>query len=261
MFFVNKSDYNKVLKQWMGSLVKGFLFCILILFFVCTHAQNLPLYYGPALCDAKGFHCIKVSSGQSWTSLFPDESQRDLVQRINRTYNSLWSGKIIAVPNQIQQAKFLDFAPFEQQLPLKEKQIIVDQNKLAFGAFNEKGKLVYWGPIASGTDTCSDNHKKSCLTKTGVFRFFNKEDQRCRSGVYPLETGGGAKMFWCMFFHKGFALHGSTDIPGRRASHGCVRLFTRDAKWLNQNFVEISSERNQQMGTLIVVKPVKKEGL
>lgn len=240
-------------------LVKGFLFYILLVVLGDVHAQIEPLYYGSGLCDAPGFHCVKVLGGQSWNSLFPDEYQRDLVQRINRTYNPLYAGKTLAVPNQIQQAQLLDFAPFEQKLPLKEKQIIVDQNKLAFGAFNDSGQLVYWGPIASGTDKCSDNHQKSCLTKTGVFRFFNKEDQRCRSGVYPLETGGGAKMYWCMFFHKGFALHGSTDIPGRRASHGCVRLFTRDAKWLNQNFVEISSDRNQQMGTLIVVKPVRKE--
>lgn len=241
--------------------MKGSLGLFLLLLMGCLYAQKSPLYFGAGLCDVPGFHCIKVSAGQSWGSLFPDENQRDLVQRINRTYNSLWAGKIIAIPNHLSAAQFLDFAPFEQKLPLKEKQIIVDQNKLAFGAFDEKGQLVYWGPIASGTDTCSDNHQKPCLTKTGVFRFFNKEDQRCTSGVYPLETGGGAKMFWCMFFHKGFALHGSTDIPGRRASHGCVRLFTRDAKWLNQNFVEISSEKNQQMGTLIVVKPVRKEDI
>ena len=67
-------------------------------------------------------------------------------------------------------------------------------------------------------------------------------------------------MPYCMFFHKGFALHGSDDIPGYRASHGCVRMFTRDAKWLNEEFVEISSERNNFLGTKVVVRPVLSSG-
>ena len=52
-------------------------------------------------------------------------------------------------------------------------------------------------------------------------------------------------------------MHGSDDMPGYRASHGCVRMFVEDAKWLNHEFVEISSDRNQQRGTLVIVKPVR----
>ncbi|MCX7124554.1 MAG: L,D-transpeptidase, partial [Gammaproteobacteria bacterium] len=37
-----------------------------------------------------------------------------------------------------------------------------------------------------------------------------------------------------------FALHGST-LPGYNASHGCVRLFFDDAKWLNQDFLNIGT--------------------
>jgi lipoprotein-anchoring transpeptidase ErfK/SrfK len=40
-----------------------------------------------------------------------------------------------------------------------------------------------------------------------------------------------------MYFHNGFALHGSYEVPGYNASHGCVRIFVNDAKWLNQDFV------------------------
>jgi len=39
-----------------------------------------------------------------------------------------------------------------------------------------------------------------------------------------------------MYFHGGFALHGSYEVPGFNASHGCVRLFVPDAEWLNQDF-------------------------
>lgn len=109
-----------------------------------------------------------------------------------------------------------------------------------------------WGPISSGKDYCSDIGR-SCKIKTGIFYVFNKQDKRCKSRVFPVGRGG-AKMPYCMFYYKGYALHGSHEVPGYRASHGCVRLFTRDAKWLNQNFVELSTKHNNFKGTKVIVQ-------
>ena len=41
-----------------------------------------------------------------------------------------------------------------------------------------------------------------------------------------------APMPWSVFFHGGYAVHGTTDLRrlGRPASHGCVRLDPKDAK-------------------------------
>lgn len=44
-------------------------------------------------------------------------------------------------------------------------------------------------------------------------------------------------MPYCMFFQGGFAIHGSSDLPGHHASHGCVRVLVKDAQWLNEEFV------------------------
>lgn len=211
-------------------------------------------YYGSGLCHVAGYHCIKTESGDTWASLFPDENQREIVQRLNRTYNHLWKGKTLAVPDNWNTVDVLDYAPFDRQIKVEEKQIIVDQDKLAFGAYDAQGHLVKWGPIASGSTKCSDSNKV-CLTLTGMFRVYNKEDHKCVSDIFPIGKGG-AKMPWCMFFHKGFALHGSDDIPGYRASHGCVRMFVQDAEWLNKNFVDMSTDANQQRGTLVIVRPV-----
>lgn len=226
---------------------------------VAVMAENIlpakPVYYGPGLCASPQYQCIKISSGQSWEKLFPDEQQRDLVQRINRSYNSIWPGKEIVVPRDLANATMLNLSPFPQKIDGEhEREIIVDQDKLAWGAYDEQGQLVKWGPIASGSDKCSDSHK-ACRTLTGIFRVFSKEGPLCKSNIFPIGKGG-AKMPYCMYFHKGFALHGSDDIPGYRASHGCVRMFTRDAKWLNEEFVTISKEQNHFMGTLVVVRPV-----
>ena len=126
----------------------------------------------------------------------------------------------------------------------------MDQDKLAWAAYDEKGYLVKWGPISSGRDRCSDS-ANSCRTLTGIFRVFSKENENCRSNTFD-----GARMPYCMYFHKGFALHGSSDIPGFRASHGCVRMFVDDAKWLNHEFIDAGNKENGYLGTKVTVLPL-----
>lgn len=213
-----------------------------------------PIYYGPGLCAYPQYQCVKISAGESWVKLFPDENQRDLVQRINRSYNTLYPGKVIVVPRNLSQVTLLELAPFSHTINDHEKQVIVDQDKLAWAAYDANGQLVKWGPIASGRDKCPDS-ANSCRTLTGIYRVFSKENEKCKSDIFPIGKGG-AKMPYCMYFHKGFALHGSDDIPGFRASHGCIRMFVRDAKWLNEEFVETSNDKNDNMGTKVVVRPV-----
>jgi lipoprotein-anchoring transpeptidase ErfK/SrfK len=222
-----------------------------------TVPEALPIYYGQGLCTnaSMQYECVKVEKSQSWESMFPDETQRDLVQRVNRNYNYLWQGKVIAVPRDLAHVTVFDLSPFPLKIQgVNEKIIIVDQDKLAWAAYDAQGQMVKWGPIASGRDKCPDS-ARACRTLTGMYRVFSKENEKCKSDVFPIGKGG-APMPYCMYFHKGFALHGSSDMPGYRASHGCVRMFTRDAKWLNETFVEATSERNNTMGTLVVVRPV-----
>ena len=230
---------------------------MLLIVSVATNAADKPMYYGLGLCDYPDYKCIKVARGQTWEKLFPDETQRDLVQRVNRTYNYLWAGKEIVVPRNLDQVTLFDLSPFPLKIdPLRNrKQIIVDQEKLAWGAYDANGQLVKWGPVSSGSDKCSDNSSPTCRTQTGVFDVFSKENEKCKSNMFPLGRGG-AKMPYCMYFHKGLALHGSNDIPGYRASHGCVRMFVQDAKWLNHEFVEISDKENNFTGTIVVIRPL-----
>jgi hypothetical protein len=235
-----------------GAMKKSVFTCFLLLYFLNLNASN---FYGTGLCAYPQYACMKIVSGQSWENLFPDPVARDIVQRINRSYNNLWVGREIAVPKNLSSLNLFDVAPFPLKLDGEsEKQIIVDQEKLAWAAYDAEGNLMLWGPVSSGRDKCSDSNK-SCRTLTGIFRVFSKENVHCSSDVFPIGKGG-AKMPYCMYFHKGFALHGSDDIPGVRASHGCIRMFTQDAKWLNEHFVELSSERNSFMGTKVTVRPL-----
>lgn len=223
---------------------------VIISLLISTNLESRS-YYGPSLCIYKQYDCLRISRGDTWKSLFPDPNERDIVQRLNRSYNSLSPGNEIAVPINLAHLDIFDVSPFPLNIDTKgEKQIIVDQEKLAWAAYGSHGYLIKWGPISSGRDKCIDSFA-SCRTLTGKFRIFSKEGKECHSNTYD-----NALMPYCMYFHKGFALHGSNDIPGYRASHGCVRMFIKDAEWLNKKFVDLSNENNDFHGTIVIIKPL-----
>lgn len=207
-------------------------------------------HFGERYCKQAGFHCIKVKAGDSWKKLFPDAEQRDVVKRVNRMNTQLRKGMRIAVPNNLSYTDHMDVAPFPQLIaPPGSKLVVVDPQVLAWGAYNPKGELLHWGPASGGKSYCSDV-KRGCRTVRGSYAFYHKRGQACRSKKYPLGRGG-APMPYCMFFYKGFALHGSPVVPGYHASHGCVRLFKEDARWLNKEFIELPSYNTR--GTKIII--------
>lgn len=122
---------------------------------------------------------------------------------------------------------------------------VFNPRSLQWKAINANGKVIRTGRASGGRGYCPDI-KRSCRTPTGMYNVISKSGPSCRSSRYPVGKGG-APMPYCMFFSKYYAIHGSPDVPNRNASHGCIRVEPSEARWLNQNFVEI--------GTRVVVKP------
>lgn len=219
------------------------------------HHLNASIPYGAKLCESGQYPCLTVKRGDTWAKLFPDRTQRDIVRRINRTNLKLQRGEQIAVPENLPALSLLDVAPFDRKIsPTGEKLILVSLPKLAWAAYAANGELVRWGPVSGGKNWCGDINKP-CNTIQGVFHVFDKKDGNCRSRSFPVDRGGGSPMPYCMFFHSGFALHGSYELPGYNASHGCVRLYKEDAQWLNEEFVDLP-EFEQGRGTQVIVQTV-----
>lgn len=130
-------------------------------------------------------------------------------------------------------------------LTLASNTFIFYPKKLSWVAINSNGKVVKSGKASGGSGYCSDI-RRSCRTPSGTYSIINKGGADCRSSRYPVGRGG-AKMPYCMFFSKYYAIHGSYDVPNYNASHGCIRVKPYDAKWLHKNFIKI--------GTTVVVKP------
>jgi hypothetical protein len=142
-----------------------------------------------------------------------------------------------------------DYFPMETKAT-GHKQFIFDPNVSAWAAYDEAGHRVMTGSASGGKDFCEDVGKP-CRTVTGNFRVYNKRGENCKSGEYPVETVGGAKMPYCMYFYRGFTVHAAYEVPNYNSSHGCIRVFPSAAKWLNEEFLTL--------GTRVTVLSYKEE--
>lgn len=217
--------------------------CFLIIFLVMLFFLRTAYgFYGKEFCQYPDFDCIKVQGNETWEGMWPDAHDRNLIMRFNRTNLPLSSRHWIVVPKNLHNLTQWDLSPFPVKiLPPKHRFLIIDLKQLAFGAYNNGGKLIYWGPISGGKNFCEDI-QQACNTPLGTFRIQRKQGSDCISSQFPIATKGGAPMPYCMHFFKGFAIHGSSGLPGKNASHGCIRLYTVDAEWLNKNFIKIGTE-------------------
>lgn len=122
---------------------------------------------------------------------------------------------------------------------------IFNPRTLVWEAYAPNGTLVMTGHGSGGSNYCRDIHRR-CHTPVGHFFVYSKGDASCKSSKFPVDRPG-APMPWCMYFHSGFAIHGSYEVRDFNASHGCIRISPRDANWLSHNLITI--------GTLVIVKP------
>ncbi len=150
--------------------------------------------------------------------------------------------------NKIKQVALLGVAVLGLLVSLSaaaEKVFVFDPSQHMWFAYDD-GQLVNSGVASGGSNYCRDL-KRPCHTPTGVFRVLRKEGADCKSTIFPIPYGG-APMPYCMYFTRGFAIHGSYEVvPGRNVSHGCIRVYPAAALWLSQNFIDV--------GTKVVVKP------
>ncbi len=207
-----------------------------------SSSATIASEYGRALCQQAGFMCHQVKWGETWWSLFRDPNEMMLVKKLNRKNTALRPGMIIAIPRNIGSVNIMQYSPLPQTVSASDSNLIkVDLKKLAWGAYDKSGQLVNWGPVSGGAAYCPDINS-ACRTITGTYTVYKKKGEECVSNKFPIPKGG-APMPYCMHFHGGYAMHGSGLLPGENASHGCIRMFLKDAQWLNTTFVKVGQTK------------------
>jgi len=229
------------------------LLTLLLVREIPAHAAA-PLRYSHILCSDSTYDCLEVQPEDTWESLWENPGEREIVMKLNRMNVRLRKGMLLAIPKKFKKGICEKTCPFEEKIGAEgEKSIVVDLSKLAWAAYDAKGRLVRWGPASGGRDWCPDVHGR-CRTPYGDFSVSSRGGSKCKSKKFPIGRGG-APMPYCMFFHGGYALHGSPEVPGYNASHGCVRLFREDAEWLNQDFVALPDRETGATGTRVIILP------
>ncbi len=209
--------------------------------FASKHDLDQAPAYVKTLCHLPGLQCVKIKPDEKWVHIFPDFAERNMMMRLNRMNVALSYRHWLLVPTHWQGLNDLQFSPMPlYRTTYHRKLLLIDLKKFAFGAYDSNGKLLRWGPVSGGRAWCPIlGH--SCLSAAGSFTIYRKGGENCRSRTYPIVTKGGAPMPYCMFYHKGYAIHASSLSGFLNRSRGCLRLFYNDAKWLNQQFAKIGT--------------------
>jgi lipoprotein-anchoring transpeptidase ErfK/SrfK len=115
----------------------------------------------------------------------------------------------------------MTYSPFPPTWAAAEpypKAIVVHQAMQAFGAY-ENGRLVRWGPVSTG--------RKETPTPDGAYHL----TWRARSRRSTDNQDWVLEWYFNFVNERGVSFH-LFDLPGYPASHACVRLLLRDAKWV-----------------------------
>jgi hypothetical protein len=148
-------------------------------------------------------------------------AQLVLLQKLNRAdLYHLDRLPVLIVPD-VWAADELAYSPMPRRYPnasTYRRLVIVYQPAQVFGAY-EYGALVRWGPVSTGS--------RRTPTPSGLF-YLN-----WRKAEHTSTENPDWSMPWSFNFDNrlGLAFH-EQALPGRPASHSCVRLLAADARWL-----------------------------
>jgi hypothetical protein len=166
--------------------------------------------------EVRSFQDLKELTGDS------EGLTVDLLERINRRDRKhMTKGTVLQVPDPLVNADLLAYAPFPGEMSSIQflpKIILVSLPVQAFAAY-EFGKLIYWGPVCSGSEKQE--------TPANLY-FTNWKSPRKRSTINRSWI-----MNWYFNIHTsmGLAFH-QYAMPGEPVSYGCIRLLSKDARWI-----------------------------
>jgi L,D-transpeptidase catalytic domain len=142
-----------------------------------------------------------------------------LLLRVNRVdLAHVRDGDSLVVPSEFDPAALSPFPAAVRAADSLRKLLVVSARVQAFAVY-DSGRLVRWGPTSTG--------REEKPTTPGLYRTNWK--QRARTSTFNDEW----RLEWYVNLDSrlGISLH-QYELPGRPASHSCVRLLEEDAQWL-----------------------------
>lgn len=178
----------------------------------------------------EGLHKYCVQPGDTLSKMYGDGLTDELlkfIMDINRIDpEHLPLGKTILLPDNPNGLPYFCPVPQEIEAARKYKRKVYIFLKKQYFAVYENGHLQFWGPISSANDL----HE----TPIGTFRVLGKYEKYFS---HKKECYGAPMPYAIRITNDGYFLH-QQAMPGRPASHGCVRLLMSDARkifsWIHE---------------------------
>jgi len=149
------------------------------------------------------------------------EDQLNTILALNRIEkNNLRSKKPIIIP-ECASDDFNTYSPFPENINFLQcipKTVLISQRVQAFGLY-ENGELIKWGPVSTG--------KNSTKTPNGL----NYGNYKAKRKISTVDESWVLPYYFNFMNFEGVGVH-QYALPGYPASHGCVRLYMDDAKYI-----------------------------
>jgi len=139
------------------------------------------------------------------------------LERINgldrKYFGNYW---LLVPPDSVSASNYCPLLIWRWDLITLDRLILINRAQNLLGVY-QQGALIYWAPITRG--------RKLSYTLPGKFNIIAKS-RMMRSRKY-----GNVPMPYSLQVFGNICIH-QGPMVGRPASHGCIRLFRRDAIWL-----------------------------
>ncbi|MCM8568261.1 L,D-transpeptidase [Gramella jeungdoensis] len=150
-----------------------------------------------------------------------NEDQLKTILALNRMEKRrLRPEKPIVIP-ECASADFNTYSPFPKDLYFLKcipKTVLISQRVQAFGLY-ENGELIKWGPVSTG--------KRSTRTPNGL----NYGNYKAKRKISTVDESWILPYYFNFMNFEGIGVH-QYALPGYPASHGCVRLYMDDARFI-----------------------------
>lgn len=172
------------------------------------------------------------------------EDQLKTILAINRIEkNRLRQNKPVIIP-ECAADQFNDYSPFPETLQTIQcipKTVLISQRVQAFALY-ENGELVKWGPVSTG--------KNSTKTPNGL----NYGNYKAKRKISSVDDSWILPYYFNFMNFEGVGVH-QYALPGYPASHGCVRLYMDDAKYIFDwaSMWELENRQIERNGTPFMV--------
>ncbi len=189
-----------------------------------TEMRNPIIYKEPKTFRKEIAYTIdSLKTREDIDSLVASYSKEELnsILALNRLErNRLRPNTELVVPN-CAASDFLAYSPMPANVDFMEcvpKAVLISQRVQAFGLY-ENGKLVKWGPVSTG--------KRSTKTPNGL----NYGNYKAKRKISTVDDSWIMPYYFNFMNNEGIGTH-QYALPGYPASHGCVRMYMDDAKYI-----------------------------